>query len=159
MPEEELLEAVSFLAKRCVNFNADVVVAIERGGTPLGLFISSYLKLPLKKIKVSYYDGENKNSEPRVNLNDFDGSLYKNPIFIDDLVDSGSTMRFIKEKYKNAKFVTIYSDLYNNSDLYYDIKPKDAWVVFPWDLDNDGFNPVFLENKWWKNFKRNYMYV
>jgi xanthine phosphoribosyltransferase len=147
--EFKLFAACSFLASRAMHLNPDVIVGIERGGIPLALFLSSYLNLPLKKIKVSFYDGETKLETPTVKLDNFDITKYKKPLFVDDLVDSGSTMNFLRKEYGNILFATLLSGDKIKPDIYFEKKTGNQWIVFPWDLEKGEFNKKYLKEGWW----------
>ena len=151
LTSEQLLESMYFIAKRAKLLNADAVVAIERGGLPLAIFLSAYLNLPLERIKVSFYKDIEKQSKPFVDLKGFDIDTYDKPLFVDDLVDSGDTLKYIKETYGNVPYVTIYSTDTNQPDIFHLNKHKDEWIIFPWDAADDGFDWEYAEMGWWKN--------
>jgi xanthine phosphoribosyltransferase len=145
-----LLDAIKSIARKVKELQPDVVVAIERGGIPLGVYLSSYLNIPLEKVKVSYYDDTTKLEIPRVSFKDFEITDYTNPLFVDDLVDTGSTMNFIKEKFGRVTFATLYCSDTVKPDAYCFHKKADEWIVFPWDLENDGFDVQYTKEGWWK---------
>lgn len=151
LPNKKLLEAIYDVAKKTRLLKADAVVAIERGGLPLATYLSSYLNLPLERIRVSFYKDMEKQETPIVDLKDFDITLYNNPMFVDDLVDSGDTLKYIKATYGNVPYVTICASEKIAPDAYSFIKNKDEWLVFPWDTADDGFDYKFAEDGWWKN--------
>jgi len=151
LTSEALLEAMYFIAKRVKLLDADAVVAIERGGLPLATFLSAYLNLPLERIKVSFYNDTERRNKPFVDLKGFDISTYKKPMFVDDLVDSGDTLNYIKETYGDVPYVTICSTVTRQPDVFYYNKNSDEWIVFPWDAPDDGFDWKFAEMGWWKN--------
>lgn len=150
LEKSELIIASRAIAQHVRIFHPDVVVAIERGGIPLGAYLSAYLNVPLETIKVSFYEDTVKLDTPRVHFRNFDISDYKRPLFVDDLVDSGSTMNFIKEKYGNVVYATLYKSDTVTPDAYYFHKKPDQWIIFPWDLDNDGFDYNYTKEGWWK---------
>jgi hypothetical protein len=71
-----LTEALYFIGRKSWQFDADCVVAIERGGLPLATFLSAYLNVPLERIKVSFYKDMEKQETPIVDLRNFDVSFY-----------------------------------------------------------------------------------
>jgi hypoxanthine phosphoribosyltransferase len=152
LSNSDLINAIHKIAGRAAFLNADVIVAIERGGLPLATFLSYYLHLPLERIKVSFYKGTEKQETPIVELNNFDITKYKKPIFVDDLVDSGDTLQYIKQTYGDVTYATIFSRTIPAPDIYQYVKNADEWIVFPWDTENDGFDAKFAKVGWWKEF-------
>lgn len=151
LTSEALLEAMYAIAKKTKLLNVDAVVAIERGGLPLAVFLSAYLNLPLERIKVSFYKDTEKQPKPFVDLKGFDITSYSKPLFVDDLVDSGDTLKYIKETYGDVPYATIYSTVTMQPDVFHFNKNSDEWIVFPWDAADDGFDWKFAEMGWWKN--------
>jgi hypoxanthine phosphoribosyltransferase len=151
LSNKDLLEAIYFIAKKSKIINPDVIVGIERGGMPLAIYLSAYLNVPLERVTVSFYDGFIKQDTPTVNFKNFDINDYKRPLFVDDLVDSASTMKYIKKVFNGAAFATIYTTKgASDPDLYYYTKKAGEWIIFPWDLDNDGFDYKYMKEDWWK---------
>lgn len=148
-----LTEALYFIGRKSLQLEADCVVAIERGGLPLATFLSAYLNLPLERIKVSFYKDTEKQDKPIVDLRKFEYSHYKKPIFVDDLVDTGDTLMYIKKTYGNAPYVTLYAGDTIQPDLHFFHKNKDEWIIFPWDTENDGFDGSFTEEGWWNRLE------
>lgn len=62
-----------------------------------------------------------------------EGTVVDNPInadiIVDDLIDTGTTMDRYKELYPDTPFYF----LYDHTD-----KPKDEWLVFPWEVTDQG---------------------
>lgn len=145
----DLLSSMKDIADKVKVLNVDVIVAIERGGLPLATYLSSVLSIPLERIMVSFYKDTEKQPSPIVDLKNFDVKKYNNPIFIDDLIDSGETFKYIKETYGDVLYATICVSNPLKSSIYSFIKPKEAWIIFPWNTDNDGFDYSFTSEFWW----------
>ena len=158
----EAVEGIGRLAKLAYNpdncsptfpYKADVVVAVERGGVPLGLYLSEILEVPLKTIRVSCYKGDVRRLEPDVDLNGFNIDDYKFPIFCDDLIDSGTTRRYIHTKFDLFPFIALYVLQGEGTHIFHGKKEKDDWLEFPWELENDKSDERYFKPKWWKNIK------
>lgn len=56
-------------------------------------------------------------------------------LVVDDLVDTGRTIAFLREKYPKAFYVTLYAKPKGAPfvDLYIEDLPQDLWVYFPWE--------------------------
>jgi hypoxanthine phosphoribosyltransferase len=116
------------------------VVGIERGGLHISVPLADRLKVPHCSIKISFYPNENQHSpecEPNVDTHgvQFDANDYL--LFVDDLVDSGSTLRYFKQKFPyNHKAATLLWNplaFYNVAPDYFVKHKINSWIVFPWD--------------------------
>lgn len=83
-----------------------IVYAIPRGGIPVVYALGAYVPITIT----------NKPDDA-----DF---------FIDDIIDSGATMRRYCEDYPETPFLTLVDKLHCDKHL--------GWVVFPWEGDSDG---------------------
>lgn len=115
------------------------LVAITRGGLFPTLMLSEFLEI--KNIGCislkSYNDGEHSNSEMQQLNNLLDETWDSgDTLFVDDLFDSGNTIKFIKEKFPNALTCTIYykeneSNNFNTKYLdFYSEKVPNIWINF-----------------------------
>lgn len=111
----------------------DSILAVARGGlVPAGIIAS---ELDIRKIDVvsieSYKDKEKGNHiiHKHSNLDD------KNILVIDDLSDSGDTLRLIKTQYPHATVATVYVKPagIDAVDLYIREVKQEKWIVFPWE--------------------------
>jgi hypoxanthine phosphoribosyltransferase len=124
---------------RVNNEKFSYVVGIERGGLNVSIPLAKMLNLPHKSIKISYYgDGNIKGSIPTVDMHGHEFNKTDNVLFVDDLVDSGATVVYIKENiHCKQKFAVLYHN--KNSkyevvpDYYADVKFLNTWLVFPWE--------------------------
>ena len=90
------------------------IVGIYRGSLPIAVHLSNLLKCPMSIIKFQAIDGDDK--EPVFLLDNItdDSDL----IVVDDIYDSGTTMRIIKPLLDNKH------------------ENMGKWVVFPWERVN-----------------------
>lgn len=136
---EELDELTIRLFKHIKkDFKPDVVVGIARGGLVPAVILSHKFNVPLRTINVSLRDFESLES---YNFsNEFD-----NILFIDDIADSGATFQQIAEPYKlnntydNVRSAALFVRHTNTFEIDYYGKhiEDDAWLVFPWEHDED----------------------
>lgn len=57
-------------------------------------------------------------------------------LFIDDLYDSGSTYRYLKHNYPQAKCAVVYTkEPTADIDFPAISKDKNLWLVFPWEFE------------------------
>jgi hypoxanthine phosphoribosyltransferase len=110
------------------------IIAISKGGLPLGVTLANKLKASFSIIEYQRYD-EDGDSIVRWLKCNVDESK---PIYlVDDLVDEGITLdkcsRFI-EKDCSKKPYTIVLLGHKNFDVTYSPNEKpDGWVTFPWE--------------------------
>ena len=115
------------------------LVAITRGGLFPTLMLSEFLEIKnIGSISLkSYNDGEHSNSEMQQLNNLLDETWNsEDTLFVDDLFDSGNTIKFIKEKFPKALACTIYykERSSENSNIkyldFYSEKIPDIWINF-----------------------------
>ncbi len=134
------------------NWRPDLIIGLDRGGLPVSVMLSHYLRVPHDSLKVSLRDNPDTESllwAPEVVL---DG---KKILIVDDINDSGATQAWIKEDWASAVAVTCpdFVDRYWHTSVKFAVlvdnesSPEDAdfagktinkaehdvWVDFPWE--------------------------
>lgn len=152
------LLAQSFqLAREIYNsdFMPTALIALWRGGTPIGIAIHeglSYLGVPTKHfaLRTSYYDNNNQRQE-NVQIDNFGviaDQLDANDslLIVDDVFDSGNTIQALLEKLVESDSITTPKEIRiatpyfkpnnNNTNLKPDfyLHETDKWIVFPHEL-------------------------
>jgi len=120
--------------------NVDYVIAIARGGIELGKMFSVALKKPMFIVDYSSKEGR---GIGKGKVEDFPTIRWKNLLLVDDIVDSGHTIREVEKYYAelgcNTKSFVLYYNSRNECNLkniLYNIElsGKDKpWIVFPWE--------------------------
>jgi hypoxanthine phosphoribosyltransferase len=128
----------------------DVVLGIKNGGLNVSLPISDFFSKPHWDIHISFYDGDQRLTEPFVDKDKLD--IYRKKwnfnklLWVDDIIDSGSTLRwFINntglKKGVDFSVASIHWCEDNSPDLepefFVNKKSKLDWVVYPWEIDNE----------------------
>ena len=111
------------IAADCPDINHMTLVAVSRGGLIPAQLIAYRLNIrDIRVMKLISYDSDNKR-----------GEVY----FIDDLADSGETVRYLRRRFPNARQCTLITKdcCAEQPDLSAVTLPGDAWIVFPWDVD------------------------
>jgi len=136
---EEFIEDVNILSKEIKNYNPDCLVAIARGGLTLVHFIGEKLNIrDVFTINSIHYEGEKK-LDTFVIKNIPDLKNYKKVVLIDDISDSGETLKeiidILKTEYPQIEIKTATIFYKKSSLVIPDFKIKEAknWIVFFWE--------------------------
>lgn len=143
----------SFLLAREIldsGYQPDAVIALWRGGTPIGIAIQEFFKMKGLRcyhtaVKCSSYTGIEESGEPIVeNIDNVLAHINSSTkiLVVDDIFDTGRTARCMHEILRrvtpHVRIATLY---YKPSRNTTDIKPDyyihttDKWIVFPHELD------------------------
>ncbi len=130
-------------------YRPDAMIVIWRGGTPVGIAIHEFflykgVETYHTVVKAQSYTGIEKRVEPHVEHLDVVLNEIKKDsrvLLIDDIFDSGCTMKKIKSvlaaKTVKVKIATLYCKKSNNmTDITPDffLRQTDDWIVFPHEL-------------------------
>ncbi|HWG05152.1 MAG TPA: xanthine phosphoribosyltransferase [Beijerinckiaceae bacterium] len=116
------------------------IVSVTRGGLVPAAIVARELGLRIiETVCVTSYDDNRtrgslavlKEIVPHIAANGGDGVLV-----VDDLVDSGATMRFVRQLLPQAHFATVYAKPLGRPvvDTFVTEVSQDTWIHFPWDL-------------------------
>ena len=123
------------------------IVAITRGGLVPAAIVARELEMRLvDTFCVSSYDHMN-----QVNisvLKEVSGNGDET-LIIDDLVDTGSTAKLVREKLPNAHFATIYAKPAGRPmvDTFVTEVSQNTWIHFPWDISLQFARPIAADDK------------
>lgn len=124
------------LAERIHGEHPDItrILAITRGGLfPAGILAR---ELNIKCIETvgieSYADKEQ--GQIRL-LKQFSNDFTENVLVVDDLADTGNTLKYLKKSLKNPIVATLFVKPEGKYlvDFYAEEVPQSTWVRFPWD--------------------------
>ena len=113
------------------------IVAISRGGfIPAGIL--SY-ELNIRKtsvINIISYNGSEQTKLEKIDNIESVGEVDEKTIIIDDLSDSGQTIKVMRQTFAKGTYVTVYAKEKgkNQPDIYEKEMPE-KWLVFPWDVE------------------------
>lgn len=132
----------------------DIIIALSRGGLIPGRLISDLLEIrDVIVLDVKYYFGIGlKIDKPRVTEMVRTSITSKNILLVDDVVDSGESIKAAAEylssfKPKVMKIFTLHVKPKRiiNPDIF--IKETSAWIIYPWEplevfkeLEEKGYN-------------------
>jgi len=103
------------------------IVGIFRGSLPLAVAISNRAKIPMSVIDYQTRDGNSKFPYLAIKRKEID----KNTLIIDDIYDTGKTIKDINKIFPQAHYLTIFKS--NKTEPIKNltwIRNSDKWIVF-----------------------------
>ncbi|KKB84031.1 xanthine phosphoribosyltransferase [Devosia limi DSM 17137] len=120
----------------------DAVVAIARGGLVPATIVARELNIrTVETVAVKSYDHQNQGGiKVLKEISQSILDMAKNGakvLIVDDLVDTGSTARLVRDMLPGAHFATVYAKPMGRElvDTFITEVSQDTWIFFPWDLD------------------------
>jgi len=138
------------------NWRPDYIVGLTRGGLVPAVLLSHELDVPCETLKVALRDGEETESNSWMAEDAYNG---KKILVVDDINDTGETLLWIQEDWRNGVFpgnerwediwgsnvrVAVLHDnmpskfqnvTYVASEINKNKDPQ--WIVYPWEKDDD----------------------
>ena len=117
----------------------DGLVAVTRGGLVPAAILSSELDIRMvETIGVQSYRGRQQSKLELVKPAYLLESEQIEPqrwLFVEDLVDTGSTIKFLKQYYPRADFACVYAKPKSAELVKYSVEQvaQDIWIDFPWE--------------------------
>ena len=118
------------------------VVAITRGGLVPAAIVARELNLRLvDTICIATYEHKDQ-GEPNI-LKSVDGTGV-GLLIVDDLVDTGTTAKIVRDMLPDAHFATIYAKPAGKPmvDTFVTEVSQDTWILFPWDVELAYAKPI-----------------
>lgn len=114
------------------NIKVDVVYGVARGGVVPAYYISRMLGCEFRTFYHQTRDGTKQESIQRIN----------NVLIVDDINDTGETLRQLVSKYKHNNTINFASLIRRHSSQYDTditgiVLNNEDWVVFPWEELDD----------------------
>jgi len=114
------------------------VVAVTRGGMAPAMIVARELDIrTVDTISVKSYDHQEQINAIVLKAPDAkimgDGAGI---LVVDDLVDTGKTLKLVRDLYPKAHFATVYAKPEGNDmvDTFITEVSQDTWIFFPWDM-------------------------
>ena len=129
------------LVDKCRDFKPEILLAVARGGLTLSHLMAQAMNIRnLYALNSIHYDGEKKLDSFNI-FNIPDLSCSNKVLIIDDIIDSGETMKeilsILKEKFPNIEF-KIASLFYKTTALVkpdFSVREANEWIDFFWEVD------------------------
>jgi xanthine phosphoribosyltransferase len=136
---EEFYNDMQILSKKIADYKPDVILPLARGGLSMGHFLAEMLDIrDVSVINSIHYDKDKKlNSLEIFNIPDL--TKYKKAIIVDDISDSGDTLKAVISKlntlypHLEIKSATIFYKLTSKVIPDFKLKKADKWIVFFWE--------------------------
>ena len=128
------------LASTAKKHNFTNIIGISRGGLIPAAIISYELDIPLLTIAVSSYNKKEKSKFKVIqdfNIDTLDEN--SNILIVDDICDTGETMRWVSSKLSQARIKNLITCIFTKPkhteylDFYGSVVPDNKWIVFPWE--------------------------
>jgi uncharacterized protein len=121
----------------------DLVVGIARGGIPVAMVVSDHLDVKIDFVNVKSYNDIGKRTPPRILSTLTEGVAGKDVLLVDDLVDQGDTMAFMKkylmdQKPKSLDTAVMFKKPWSKAEPDYFLETVSEWIVFPFELGEVG---------------------
>lgn len=123
------------------------IVAITRGGLVPAHIIARELDVRvIDTVCISSYDDTAQRSAEVLKRVDGDGAGW---LVVDDLVDTGTTGRIVREMLPKAHFATVYAKPAGRPivDSFITEVSQDTWILFPWDSAPQYAQPIAAQAK------------
>ncbi|MCY4178662.1 MAG: xanthine phosphoribosyltransferase [Endozoicomonadaceae bacterium] len=135
IPWEILKQDAQSLAEKLKGKSWKGLVAVTRGGMTPAALLGYYLNITnIETLCLSSYSGRTQSDITIVkNANIADQG--KDWLIVDDLADTGQTLRVIKNILPEAYIATLYAKPAGKSlpDVYVKDFQQSTWIVFPWE--------------------------
>jgi xanthine phosphoribosyltransferase len=120
------------------------ILAITRGGLVPAAIIARELEIRLvDTVCVASYDHKDLGTSKILKeaMKTADG---ENWLIIDDLVDTGTTAKIVREMLPKAHFATVYAKPAGRPmvDTFVTEVSQDTWILFPWDIELAFAKPI-----------------
>ena len=125
-----------------MNIKWDKIIAVTRGGLVPAAIIARELEIRhIDTVCVTTYDWQDQDNSKVLKEVSGDG---ENCLIIDDLVDTGSTAKVVKEMLPKGYFVTLYAKPAGKPlvDAHVTEVSQDTWILFPWDSEVQFVDPI-----------------
>lgn len=145
-PYEKFVTDVKKLAQMTKEYNPDTIIAIARGGVTLGhAYASATDNRQLMTINSILYEEDKRGSKCEI-FNIPNLSSAKRVLLVDDIIDSGQTVKEVMEQLKisypdvEIKIASIYYKTTAVIQADFSLHEATDWINFFWEVD-------FLEEK------------
>lgn len=133
---DEITEACDDMSETIKNLKVETIVAITRGGLVPGVILSQHTDIPMIPISYSSHQGKGEFKAHNNKLPYIHGNVI---LIVDDICDSGHTMKEVVDHYNYGRTVYSFSLFFKEGscitpDIFcWKLTADSGWVVFPWE--------------------------
>ncbi len=112
------------------------ILAVSRGGLIPAALVTRALGIKdIETIGLESYNGQDQDETISI-IKNANPEYLENSLVIDDLVDSGKTYAFLRERTRNCILATLYAKPLGipYTDCYVRSFAQESWVDFPWEV-------------------------
>ena len=127
------------LSKTIRDIKIDKIIAISRGGLVAARILSDLLTVKISHISISSYKNLRQDNEPTINDVPNENFTGKSLLIVDDVSDSGKTLKRAIKYFKDLNVKTIYTaapyikpHTVQMPDFW--IKKTKSWIIFPYEI-------------------------
>jgi len=130
--------------------NIQSILAVSKGGLPLGTTLANMLSLPLSIVEVHSYSGRKRSEIAEIRFLNLD-QLHSKVLVVDDVSDSGATLAAVSRRLTlyNYEFTTFTLCYKPHSifkpDLFFQTVTNDTWINFAWETTNGGMDETRIK--------------
>lgn len=120
------------------------IVAVTRGGLVPAAVVARELDIhTIETACITSYDWKNQGQGTVLKAPDMagDGTGW---LVVDDLVDTGGTLRLLRTMLPGAHYATVYAKPQGRElvDTFITEVSQDTWILFPWDAESRFVTPI-----------------
>ena len=121
------------------NWMPEIILSINRGGCIPGIYLSHKIEIPHKVIDIQLRDSS---VSPNFSVLNDCLTKYQKLLIVDDINDSGNTLKLIKdhsvENKSEIRFATLINNIKSKIKIDYqgqliDKSKNPVWYIFPWE--------------------------
>jgi xanthine phosphoribosyltransferase len=124
---------IKFLAEKLRGKGFTKILAVTKGGLIPAYYLAKILGINyIDTVCIESYKGREKQT---IKIIKMPYGAYEEILVVDDLIDSGSTIKEVKKHFKNAKAAVLYEKKSSPKGLAeYSARKylSDKWLLFPW---------------------------
>ena len=125
------------------------IIAVTRGGLVPAAIVARELDIRLiDTVCVLSYNHKTK-GDVKILKGATEASKGENWLIVDDLVDTGETIKAIRLSLPNAHYATVYAKPSGREqvDTFITEVSQDTWIYFPWDMEMKPAPTIFERTK------------
>jgi hypoxanthine phosphoribosyltransferase len=149
---ENIHNIIDHCGETVEQFAPQVVVALGRGAVSGARLVCGQLDIPFYYVGLQLYDKNDEHHKGGVKViqwlgeNEIAFLRGKRVLLVDDIDDTGTTLRYCKDEFAKLKIEYVASYVivkkikgdksYKHKNCFYGVVVDDRWVVFPWEAKN-----------------------